>query len=103
MSDLKIITNNVPRDLMDAWDLTEAERAEFDYLNWPAIDRGEDSGTFFRYRGDLYDLGEFMRTGGSAGDPLADWDGYAGDSFFSGVLVRFVEDCERVVVGLYLS
>jgi hypothetical protein len=70
---VKITTNNVPRDLIEAHELTEHERAEFDYLNWPAIDRGEDSATFVRYHGVLYDLAEFLRTEHTAGpaDPRA--------------------------------
>ena len=53
-----IRTNNVPRFVVDAYELTLAERAEFDYLNWDAIDAGEDSASFFRFKGTTYDLGE---------------------------------------------
>lgn len=35
-----IKTNNVPRELIDAWQLTQAEQAEFDYLDWAAIAEG---------------------------------------------------------------
>jgi hypothetical protein len=105
---MRVITNHVPRDVIDAWELTPAERAEFDYLNWPAIERGEDSASFFRYRGQLHDLGEFTADYGitrDAGlpDALSKWDGYRSDSFFSALVVRFTEDNERVVVGLVLS
>lgn len=100
-----IITNNVPRYTIDAHELTDAERAEFDYLDWPAIDAGEESATFFRYRGDLYDLEEFManlretggtrRTGGLDG-----WDGYMADSYYSAIIVKLADDCgESVIVG----
>ena len=103
MSDLTIVTNNVPRDVIDAWELTAEEREEFDYLDWPAIERGEDSASFFRYKGDLYDLGEFMRWDGVPFSPLAAWDGYQSDSFFSGTLVRYCADFERVVVARFYS
>lgn len=98
---MKITTNSVPRDLIDAWQLTAAERAEFDYLDWDAIEAGRDSATFFRYRGELYDLGEFMRgygiTHGSR-PHLTSWDGYASDSAFSATVVRLVGD-DQVIVG----
>jgi hypothetical protein len=57
MSNLTVKTNNVPRLLIDAYELSEKERAEFDYLDWQKIDAGEDSATFFRYKGQLFDLG----------------------------------------------
>ena len=31
--DVVIITNNVPRDIVESWELTAKERAEFDYLD----------------------------------------------------------------------
>lgn len=105
MSDeLTIICNNVPRDILDGYDLTPAERAEFDYVNWPAIDAGEDSASFFRYRGTVYDLGEFLITRTMPEfSPLNRWDGYISDSFFSGVVVRYVDNFERVIVGRFYS
>jgi hypothetical protein len=101
--DLRIITNNVPRDVIYAGDLTEKERAEFDYLDWPAIDRGEDSASFVRYRGELYDLAEFTYWDNPASATRRGWHGFRCDSFFSGLAVRYVDDYERVVVALVLS
>jgi hypothetical protein len=98
MSDIKVTTNNVPRDVIDAWQLTPAERAEFDYLDWNAIMDGRDSASFFRYKGQLYDLGNFMRLDGG---PLTDagWQGASADSAFSATLVRYVNG--QVVIGWY--
>jgi hypothetical protein len=31
------------------------------------------------------------------------WDGYRSDSYFSGIVVRYVDDGERVIAGLYLA
>ena len=56
---LKVITNNQPRPVVEAYELTEAERAEFDYLDWAKIEAGEDSASFVRYKGQVLDLGEF--------------------------------------------
>lgn len=108
MADFTIRTNNVPRDVIDAYELTAAEREEFDYLDWPAIDAGTDGASFFRYRGQLYDLGEFSRDCGilrGSGLPahLSSWDGYSSDSFFSATVVRYVDNFERVIVGRVYS
>ena len=90
-----IITNNVPRDVLLGYDLTRKELDEFDYL-----DADEIGGhSFFRYRGWVYDLGEFMASAAPSDSPLSDWDGYHADTYFSGVVVKYVEDCERVIVG----
>ena len=103
---MQIITNHVPRFVVDAYELSPAERAEFDYLDWPAIERGEDSATFVRYKGELHDLGEFLTTSelsrGAGHHDLSGWHGYRSDSFFSGLVVRFVDD-ESVIVGRYLA
>lgn len=105
---MKITTNNVPRPLIDAYELTAAERLEFDYLDWTAIDHGLDSATFFRYKGELHDLGEFstdygITHGSGLPSTLTDWDGYRSDSAFSALVVRLTEDNESIVVGWMLS
>ena len=109
---LTIRTNNVPRDLLSGFDLTDKERAEFDYIEDmdDAIDR------FFRYRGNVYDSHEFVRIELASkrtnpyclgvweeDSPLLNWDGYQSDSMFSGIVVRYCENYERVVVGLAMS
>lgn len=95
---MDIVTNNIPRNLIDAYQLSDKAREEFDYLDWEKIDNGEDSATFFRYKGRLYDLGEFVRTPES----LKPWDGMAYDTVFSGVLIRLVDD-DQIIVGQYFS
>lgn len=99
---ITVTTNNVPRDVIDASELSAAEREVFDYLDWPSIEEGSESASFFRYRGIIYELGGFMATS-TLGTPNAfgKWDGYQSDSFFSGIVVRYVEEFERVVVGTY--
>lgn len=101
---MRIRTNNVPRDVLDACELTPRERARFDYLDWRALDEGSDSASFVRYHGHTYDLGEFMRlTDADPDSPLASWHGYVADSVWSGVVIRFVDDGydTRVVMGWY--
>jgi hypothetical protein len=105
---LKVITNNVPRDILDGSDLTKKEREDFDYLDWAKIETGEDSASFFRYKGQAYDLGEFssdwgITRGTGLPNDLSGWHGYQSDSFFSGIVVRYVNDNEQVIVGTYLT
>jgi hypothetical protein len=104
---LTVITNHVPRDIIDAWQLTVEQRAEFDYLDWDAIEAGEASAEFVSYKGQLYDLGEFTTTRelnpGAGHHDLGAWDGYQSDTFFSGIVVRYVDDFERVIVGRYYA
>ena len=105
MSDqITIKTNNVARDILEAHELTAAERAGFDYLDWHALEAGTDSASFVRFKGELYDLGEFSTTSGMPEfSPLRAWHGYLSDSYFSGVLVRYVDDCERVIVATFYA
>ena len=110
--DLTITTNNVPRDLLSGFDLTDKERAEFDYIE----DMGDAIDRFFRYRGNVYDTQEFVRIELASkrsnpfclgvyeeDSPLLNWDGYQSDSYFSGIVLRYCEDYDRVVVGLAMS
>lgn len=104
---LTVTTNNVPRDLLSGWDLTKREREELDYIA-PANNLeawGNEVNRFFRYRGNIYDIQEFVRIvppGGHAGE-LSKWGGILTDSYFSGIVIRYCDDFERVVVGLALS
>lgn len=107
MSTLTIRTNNAPRDVVYFWELTTKEQAEFDYLD---TEDAQSSASFFRYKGNVYDLGEFMRcpTSDASNPQMRDagfhtWDGYSNDSFFSGIVVRYVQDNERVIVGQFFS
>ena len=90
---MTIRTNHQYREILTAYDLTEKELKEFDYLN-------DGEGSFFRYRGQVYDIGEFMPT---SQVELCDWDGFRSDSYFSGIAIKFNEYCDEVKVGLCLS
>jgi hypothetical protein len=101
MSKLTIISNYHKRPLLYWHELTDKECAEFD---WIKAEEAEDF-EFFRYKDWTYCMSDFMRTNGQ----FEGWDGYSGDSFFSGVLVKYPKeewgdyDTENVIVGWYLS
>ena len=63
-STLNVKTNNVPRDLISAFELSGAQysklRKEFEWMD----DSEFESAMFFNYRGQIYALADFMRTEG---------------------------------------
>jgi hypothetical protein len=95
MNEMKVITNRVPRDLVHGYELNEKERAEFDFLTSEEI----DCDLFFRYRGYVYYLGNFMRSEMTI-DGIT-WHGAQGDNYFAGTLVHICADHEHVIVGRY--
>jgi len=99
MPTLTVKSNNVPRDLISAFELSSAQysklRAEFDYME----NADFDSAMFFNYRGQVYALADFLRT---EGDILRDgWQGILNETVFSGIVVKIRQSCQSVVVGRY--
>lgn len=93
---LNIITNNKPRELLCASDLTVSELDEFDYIDEP----DELGLNFFRYMGQVYSLDNFMYIKEDSAD-FSGWHGAQSMTAFSGVLMRYVDDNERVVIARY--
>ena len=100
---LTIITNNQPREkfsgLCAELYIGDAEtiklRKQFDYLTETEFEDAQ----FVNYKGYYYCLGDFMRT---ERDSFPGWEGCHGDSFFSGILIKFTEDND-VIMGRYYS
>ena len=98
---MKIKCNNVPRNLIYGYELSDKERAEFDYIESEEFETHE----FFRYKGRAYALDDFMLIDANIAphpqrDGWENFDGYASDSCFSGVLVKYV-DSDRVIAATY--
>ena len=91
---MQIKTNNIPRLLKYGYEMPDNIRKDFDYIK-----DDFDSHEFFVYKGQWYDLEEFIRIGNN--NALKGWHGYMADSFFSGILVKLVEE-DSVIVGQYL-
>jgi len=87
---MKIITNNHSRNLLTEYDLTSKELESFDYLE-------DGEGSFIRYIGRVWELGEFTRT------EIEDWDGISSDTYFSGAVIKLSEDGKTVKVGYVYS
>lgn len=87
-----IITNGVPRDVIDDWD-----------------QQGEQNDSFITYKGEKYDLGDFQSVSGIL-DPehpfrKQKWDGWIAEGFFMGILLKWVPgtDFEQVIMGRYYT
>ena len=89
-------TNNCPRPILYWWDLTEREREWLDYLD---TEEKQEWGRFFRYKGEVYDLGEFT----TVPPDFIGWHGIQSDTFFSAVLVKYTADYESVIVGYFFN
>ena len=73
-------------------------RSDFDYLD----DDDFECQEFFFYRGNYYDMGEFMKC--SLNNPFGDfWHGYHSDSAFSGVIIHLHKCGDGVIAATYLS
>lgn len=98
---MEIVTNNVPRHIVYGCELTEKERMQFDYYGGDEIETVH----FARFKGNVVDLNEFMVISKDvAPHPQRPgwekWHGYSSDSFFSGLLVKYLDD-DTVVMGTY--
>ena len=102
MDKLTIITNNVPRSIIYGYELPESVRPDFDYIDAKAF----GGHSFVQYKGCYYDLNDFMRIENkdcfNCVGEFKEWHGYHGDSYFSGVLIKQLDD-ERVIMGRYYS
>lgn len=96
-----ITTNNVPRWLEYGHELSDAERKEFDYLEGDSL----DNNLFFRYKGQVYDLNEFVRLNDINPNTglFKGWHAIKNETFFSGLIIKITDDSEQVIVGMYTS
>lgn len=95
---MEIITNNKPRPMLALHELPADMQKEFDYVL-----PDDSSCRFVKYKGvwmDCFDMQSISRELGFS--QFTGWHGIASDSFFSGTLVRFVDD-DQVIVGRYFS
>jgi hypothetical protein len=80
-------------------ELPDNVRADFDYV---AKD-GDHTARFVQYKGAWYDVldAQFI-TRELGSDQFKGWDGIVSETYFSGVLFRFVGD-DEVIVGRYFT
>jgi len=99
---LEIKTNNQPRPILHWYDLPHnVQVKEFDWVD----ESIQDDMTFVMYKGNFICLDDYMRISNDAPAQWREggWQGYHGDSFFSGTLIKYTDDHESVIVATYLS
>jgi len=111
MSDPQIITNWHKRELKYLFELDakdqETVKDQYDWMDEEELDCAQ----FIKYRGCWYGLCDFMNVHNKFWNPnppawLKRWDGYLSDTFFSGVVIRYVKDDwieDLVQIGTFIS
>lgn len=94
---MDITTNNHSRNILCFFDLTEREQEDIKG-NYSSIEEG----FFFRYRGRVYDLNDFMRNNNNSPFP-SEWDGYHSDTFFSATLIKYSDCGDKIIVATAMS
>lgn len=105
---LAIKTNNHWRQFKYRYEVPAKVLADqFDWTDKDHEKHGDYSDGFIQYHGHWYHLGDFMAvdytTPRRSDDPFKDWQGYAGDSYFSGVVIKVSDDGEEYQIGTYMS
>lgn len=95
--EIKVKTNHSYRNLVSGYELNHKWRKEFDWMD----DETFGSADFVVYRGHIYAVSEFMRIDNHHYELKNNWDGYHSDSYFSGIVIKFSDDMERVKVGTF--
>jgi hypothetical protein len=98
----KVITNGHPRPVILASELTEDDLRRLGYTP----DEGD---TFVHYRDWIYPISDFSTTwglsrnseGSTTPADLQGWHGFLSDSYFTGIVLRYTEDNDFVVVGRF--
>ena len=93
---MEIISNGVPRPMIPFYALPPKVQAKVrdNYENADQFD-------WVQYKGEWYCTEDFMIAPESL--HKEGWGGYVSETFFSGVVVRLVDDGERLVFGRYFS
>src|SRR3990167_3744185 len=114
MDEIKVHTNNVPRDIIYTAELVlykfNLENIKSDY-DWMAEEEF-DTAEWFIHKGELYCLSDFMAIHNEFYNPnppewMMSWDGYLSLGFIGGLVIKYPRmdydeneyDTERIIVG----
>lgn len=93
---MKIITNNKPRALIYGYELSDKEKADFDYMDDLEYE------TFVRYKGMVFAISDFMRLSDDSEETKQGWNGVYGMNAFCGILIKLEPGAEHAVMGKVL-
>jgi hypothetical protein len=75
--------------------------SQFDWTNEDYLEHGSYSDGFICYRGFWYHVGDFMVDTPPSLD--VEWQGFAADSFFSGVAIAISDDGEQYKIATVIA
>lgn len=97
MSELIIKTNNIPRPIYNWFELGKKNQEKV--IKESTIDEKDlETMNFFIYKDWIYNLSDFIIV-----KSFPEWHGISNDTFFSGILIKLVNNNEDVIVGYYYS
>lgn len=98
---LRVVTDTTPQDILHLNELTNEELTDVGYVDTAIGVCFTGLGTFFRYRGDVYDLDEFIAINPSllTEDIRERWDGFRPDAYTSGLVIKYLNGGKQVLVG----
>lgn len=97
MGELKIERIETEIEILDFYELTENEQKELNDYD------GYKDSSFFRYRGNVYDMSDFMKFQSIPNDAMKDYHAYKGETYFSGVLIKLSDCGDSLTVAQYWS
>ena len=92
---MKVRTDHKWKSLKYGYELPKNQRKQFNYLS----DEEFDTHNFVKYRRSYYDVNEFMAIPNRSSSDLGAWDGYHGETYFSGIVIKLSSDGERYKIG----
>lgn len=95
-----IVTNWHRRELVDVHELAPAEREQVDVNDDDGLEGGDDLDLFFRFRGSVWRLSDFMRTFDGSVLKERGWEAIMPETVWTAVVIRLDDD--RVIVGQVL-
>ena len=96
---ITIKTDHKWKELLNWWDLTTKEQADFDWLD---DEEKQIGASFVKRRGRVYCLDEIMTIDRSAHLAASGWDGVKAVSFYSGIVVKLSRDGDRYKIGYFV-
>jgi len=105
MNELEIMTNHHWKEILYGHEVPQKVLDDYDWL-----EEEDKAYGWVKYRRTWYHLSDFMNLHNKVHNPhfdnnhpFAEWDGYHGDSFFSGVLIKFSDCGDSVKMATYFS
>lgn len=101
---IQITTNNVPRPVLTSIQVPRTHWGQLDI----DPDDWEDNRSFVKYKGEYIDLDDFQTTkrgpwNHGLPEEFGNWDAYMSDTYFSGLLIRMVDDFENAILAHYFT